>query len=258
MKHAGKVLGVLSSSLFFVGCSAATPPDPGVKGPTVTSDCNTTDQNPYGVCYPTQDMGSRARSGQSVNAVSGARILNYAFSGYKTFDVGTVLSTGTLSTVRLADFFDPQQKLGPNGTGIKIIHVVVSAVWCNPCNQETDFVSGGNWTGANTTGVSWAKDLAPLGVVFLQALDDGATVGVGATPNDLNNWINHHQNDFTTTLDPGNQNLGIFFDAAAIPFNMNIDARSMEILSGDVGFDTTLDQSIKGWVNWVNANPAKQ
>jgi hypothetical protein len=46
-------------------------------------------------------------------------------------------------------------------------------------------------------------------------------------------------------LDPGNQNLGVFFDAAAIPFNANIDARTMEILSTDVGFDEQLDQTIK-------------
>ena len=256
MKQALLGLSVLSSLLLFTACSAAPPQDPGPTPPVQTQGCDVTQQNSYGVCYPTVDIGTGVRAGQ----VSGSRLSNFAFTGYAASDTN-VLAAGSTKTIRLADYYDPQQKGVPGvigGVPIKIIHVVVSAVWCNPCNEETDFLSGANWTGANTTGTSWAKELAPLGVVFVQALDDGAITGTGATVTDLNNWINHHQNDFTTTLDPGNQNLGVFFDAAAIPFNMNIDARSMEILSGEVGFDTSLDQAIKTWVNWVDANPPKQ
>ena len=61
------------------------------------------------------------------------------------------------------------------------------------------------------------------------------TAGTGATITDLNNWVTHHQSDFPSMLDPGVQNLGIFFAGAAVPFNMNIDARSMEILSSELG-----------------------
>lgn len=244
------------SSLSFAACSSAPPQDPGPTPPVQTQGCDVTQQNSYGVCYPTTDIGTGIRSGQ----VSGSRLSNFAFTGYTGSDTN-VLSPGATKTVRLADYYDPQQKGVPGvigGVPIKIIHIVVSAVWCNPCNQETDFISGANWTGANAGGTSWAKELAPLGIVFFQALDDGAVVGTGATMTDLNNWITHHQNDFTTTLDPGNQNLGVFFDAAAIPFNMTVDARSMEILEGGVGFDTAEDATLKKWASWVDANPPKQ
>ena len=84
------------------------------------------------------------------------------------------------------------------------------------------------------------------------------TPGVGATLNDLNNWVNHHQNDFPTMVDPGVQNLGVFFDGAAVPFNMNIDARSMEILSTELGFDINMNNTIKNQVlPWIDSHPAK-
>jgi hypothetical protein len=256
MKHVVIVaFGGLVASV--VACSSAPPPDPGVNGPTITQNCSPTDLNGYQVCYPNQDIGTTARSGQ----VAGNRISNFAFTGYQATDT-TMLATSSTKTVHLGDFYDPQQKGVPGiigGVPIKIIHLVVSAVWCNPCNQETDFVTGANFTGANTGGASFATELAPLGVVFVQALDDGPSVGTGATITDLNTWITNHKNNITTFLDPGNANLGVFFDAAAIPFNMNIDARSMEILSADVGFDTGLDSTIKSkWIPWINANPAKQ
>jgi hypothetical protein len=258
MKHVGVVLGGLVSSLTVFACGSSPLPDPGVNPPTQSTDCSTSDKNPYGACYPTTDIGTGVRTGQGASAVAGSRIANFAFTGYAAADSSSVLATTATKTVHLGDYFDPQQKLGAGGTGIKIIQLVVSAVWCGPCNEETDFVSGANYTGANTAGASWAKELESQGVVFVQALDDGAVVGVGATLTDLNGWINHHQNDFTTMLDPGNQNLGVFFDAAAIPFNATIDARSMEILEAGVGFDTNEDTTLKNWVTWVGKNAAKQ
>lgn len=243
--------GALLSSLSFVACSAAPPPDPGQNPPSQTSDCSAADKNGYGVCYPTTDIGTSARTGFGGNATPGNRITNYAFTGYAATDTD-VIQTGTTKTIHLGDYYDPQQKgvLGViGGVPIKVIHLTVAAVWCGPCNEETDFIAGANYTGANTAGASFAKELAPLGVVFVQALDDGAVTGVGATINDLNSWISQkHHNNFTSTVDPGNQNLGVFFNAAAVPFNMNIDARSMEILTAEVGFDTAMDQTIKSQI----------
>ncbi len=257
MKHVVVAFGALVSSFAFA-CGSTPVGDPGNPVPTVTQDCSASDKNPYGVCYPTTDIGTGVRSGQSASAIPGQHINNFAFTGYSAANAADVLTTGSTKTVHLGDYFDPQGKLGASGSGIKIIHLVVSAVWCGPCNQETDFVTGANYTGANTAGAAWAKELEPQGVVFVQALDDGAVVGVGATITDLNGWIGHHQNDITTFVDPNNSNLGVFFDAAAIPFNMNIDARTMEILSAEVGFDTNGDTAIKQWVSWVDAHPVSQ
>ncbi|HEY1958109.1 MAG TPA: hypothetical protein VGH28_20960 [Polyangiaceae bacterium] len=261
MKHVVLLgLGGLVSSVVFA-CSSAPPPDPGQQPPSQTTDCSAADQNGYGICYPTADVGTKSRTGFGASGVEGNRIANYGFTGYPASDV-TQVTPGTTATIHLSQYYDPQQKGIPGiigGVPIKIIHLTVAARWCEPCNMETDFIAGQNFTGQNTGGASFASELAPLGVVFVQALDDGTTVGTGATVSDLNAWIGDHKNDFSTGLDPGNAQLGVFFDAAAIPFNMNIDARSMEILSADVGFDTGMDQTIKsGALAWVGKNPAKQ
>jgi len=255
MKQAVLGLGVLSSSLFFAACSSAPPPDPGTTGPTVQTQCSDADKNPGGVCYPKDDVGTGSRTSFSPNAVSGQRIANFAFTGYPVQDTNAV-ATGSPTAIHLANYYNPDGNLTIAGTPIKLIHLTVAAVWCGPCNEETDFISGGNWTGQNTGGASFAKELAPLGVVFVQALSDGPTYGTGANLNDLNNWVTHHANDFTSMLDPGVQNLGVFFDGAAVPFNMNIDARSMEILSTELGFDTNMDNTIKNQVLPFVNNPA--
>ena len=172
-------------------------------------------------------------------------IENYKFLGHQAAsNSGAVLDpTQPLSTVSLADYFDPQQKLGPDGNGIKVIHLSVAAYWCVPCNNETDDT------------VSVAAGLTSKGVVFIQALDDGPAEGTPATTTDLTNWITKHKSNFTEMLDPGLRNLGQFFDAAAVPFNANIDARTMEILSAGVGEPASVTGDVTTWVNWVNANP---
>jgi len=264
MKVVVVAFGGLVSSLLFTACGSAPPPDPGVKEPTITSSCATDQQNAYQVCYPTTEIGTSVHNFAS--GISGARISNFAFTGYEwnTDASGTPINTmtATVKTIHLGDFYDPMGKGNPaviGGAPIKIIHLTVAALWCGPCNDETDFIAGANYTGTNTSNASWAKELASMGVVFVQAIDDGQTPGTGATLTDLNTWIGRHQNDFTTMVDPGNAGLGVFFDAAAIPFNMNIDARSMEILSSDVGFDEQMDQTIENtYLKWVNSNPALQ
>lgn len=255
MKQAALGLGLLSTSILFAACSSAPPPSPGQGGPTVNTLCSEADKSPNGDCYPTSDIGTGARASLSANANPGQRISNFAFTGYPVTDTNLVVP-GSPSTIHLAEYYNPNGVTTISGAPIKLIHLTVAAVWCPPCNEETDFISGGNWTGLNTTSASFAKELAPLGVVFVQALSDGATVGTGATISDLNNWVNHHANDFTSFVDPGVQNLGVFFDAAAVPFNMNIDARSMEILSSEVGFDTNMNNTIKNQVMPFVNNPA--
>ena len=262
MKHAAVALGVLSSSIFFA-CSSSVPADPGLPAPTVQTHCSDADQNAFGACYPTGDIGTGARTSMSPSATPGQRISNFAFTGYAASDLTPLVTGGTPqpTTINLAHFYNPDGQPIPNvigGVPVKLIHLTVAAVWCGPCNQETDFISGANWTGANTSvpPAAFAAELAPLGVVFVQALSDGPNVGTGATISDLNGWITHHNNDFTSMLDPGVQNLGVFFDAAAVPFNMNIDARSMEILSSELGFDTNMNNTIKTQVLPFVNNPA--
>lgn len=236
-------LSMLAVSVVLGACSSnsATSQDTGLTGPGQTTA--TVDTNPYGVAYPTQNLGYLARRGN----VPGNIIENYKFLGHAAAaDSGSELDpTQPLTTVALADYFDPQGKLGPNNIGIKVIHLSVAAVWCQPCNDETDST------------VAVAAGLTQKGVVFIQALDDGPSEGTDdpATPTDLSNWITKHKSNFTEMLDPGLRNLGQFFDAAAVPFNANIDARTMEILSAGVGEPASVSGDVQNWLNWVAANP---
>ena len=232
-------LALLALSAVFLACSSTSQQESGLTGPASGAQA---DVNPYGVAYPTTNIGYQARRG----SVAGNVIQNYKFQGYKaTTDASSVLdTTQSLSNIALADFFDPQGKLGANGGGIKVIHLSVAAVWCPPCNDEADQTAAA------------APGLAAQGVIFVQAIDDGPQHGVPATQQDLNGWIIKHKSNFTEMLDPGLRNLGQFFDAAAVPFNANIDARTMEILSSGVGEpQPSVQADATKWVNWVNANP---
>ena len=232
-------LALLVVPALFLACSSSSQQDSGLTGPGTGSSAVET--NKYGVAYPTNNIGYLARRG----AIAGNVIQNYKFQGYNALpDSSAVLDTsGGLTQISMADFFDPEGKLGPNGVGIKVIHLSVAAVWCPPCNDETDQTS------------QVAAELTQQGVVFIQALDDGATVGTPATAQDLNSWITKHKSNFTEMLDPGLRNLGQFFDAAAVPFNANIDARSMEILSAGVGEPQSMTADVQQWLNWEAKNP---
>lgn len=215
------------------GCSSATQ-DPGLVNPNANTQ-GACEKNPAGICYPTDDIGTAKRAG----TVSGNRIKNYKFVGYGTDASATKLdSSKPTGTVSLADFFDP------TGDKYLLIHITVAAVWCKPCNDETDEIA-----------TTLAAKFGPQKVVFLQALtEDGAYAP--AKLSDLQGWIDQHQNNFSTVLDPEQINLGVFFDKAAIPFNANIDARSMEILTAATGYGG-MDADLTKWVGWVGANCPK-
>jgi hypothetical protein len=169
------------------------------------------DSNPYGVAYPAPagGYGHTPRTGSTPGSI----IENFKFLGYLNGD-----STKPLTTISLADYYDPCVKT------YKLIHLSVAAVWCVPCNDETSDLVAGN------------SALVAEGVVLLQALDEGAVQGTPATVSDLNYWINEHESNFTEMLDPGLHNFGGFFNAGAIPWNADVDPRTMELLDSSDGY----------------------
>ncbi len=196
--------------------------------------------------YPTDDIGTAARAGDQ----PGQRINNFSFYGYLNTDPNKLTDpSGAPQRISLQQFYDP------TGSAYKVIHVVGSSVWCAPCNQETENLAAGDY-----------KEAAAAGIVVLQALLDGSTMGTGATTADLQSWVTGPRVDdtgskfktpinFTTVLDPNLQNLGSFFAAGAVPFNIVIDARSMEILYSEQKMVNLAD--IKKWVDWVNTHGPK-
>jgi hypothetical protein len=210
--------------------------------------------NPYGVPYPTTNIGVNARGGTSSISTPGNVMPNFKFLGYANATPGSATdASGDPQPISLSDFYDPA------GKKYKVVHLNVAAVWCGPCNDETDTLT---CTGVGTpspdycdsSGVT-AAQLAQSGVVLFSALTEGSTMGTGSTVNDLKAWISGKKIDYNMAIDPEQANLGIFFSEAAIPWNADLDARTMEILDAPIGFDSTLVSGMQEWVSWVNSNP---
>jgi len=188
------------------GTSGTGTTDRGVEGNGEGTAAEAPDTNPAGVPYPTENLGTTV----------GTRVMNYKFLGYPDGDP----SKG-LQPMSLAQFFDPQ------GAKYKMIHVQASGTWCTFCRQETKVVT------------PMAQKLAERKVVWIISLAEGAALGTPATKSDLDQWIAQFKSPFPHFLDSGNKNFGPFYDAAALPWNANIDATTMKILSSGVGARTT-------------------
>jgi hypothetical protein len=232
---------LVALTVFAVGCSSSGGSSPapagnqGVVGPGETTG-QAVDKNPYGVAYPTQNLGYDQRVGNRPGNI----LRNLRFQGYKTTQGTAVEPSGKLESISLADLFDPELK-----NGFKVLHITVSSVWCTPCNEETKEM------------VSVAPDAATKSVLFFQALADGPAVGTGATLDDLDSWVTDHKVNFMQVLDPSLKALGPLFTAGAVPFNANIDLRSMEILSAAAGAPNDLVADGEKWVKWVDSHPAQ-
>jgi hypothetical protein len=162
----------------------------------------------------------------------GSVMANFKFLGFPHGD----MSQG-LQLIALADYFDPMNKR------YKILRVNAAAVWCVPCQEETDAV------------IAAKAQLDAEGVVVLQAIFDGPTQGVGATERDLTFWVQRHSSPLDSALDPGLVNLGGFFDASLIPWNADLDVRSMEILDEGTGWDGMILADVQPALDWVASHP---
>lgn len=192
------------------------------------------DVNPYGAPYPTPSSGYGhvPRNGSTPGSI----LQNFKFYG---FVGGTVPSPDKMSIVSLADFYDPCVKT------YKMIHLTAAAVWCGPCNQETDAI------------VMAQSDLKSKGVVVLQVLFDGATMGTPVYQTTLESWIRLHGSNFTELLDSElvDPNLGGFFNTGYIPWNADVDPRTMELLTSTDGFSGSIDTDLAPGLNDVAGAP---
>ncbi len=187
--------------------------------------------------YPTANIGIAQRgldANNVPNSLPGSVIANFKFLGYPNAD-----SSNGLQTIQLADYYDP------TASKHKVLHIIAVAEWCNPCNLET--------TELLTDLATPATDFEAQGVVYLQALIEGNTQNVGATQTDLNSWIAKEKPTFDEALDPEAAELGVFFSAADVPFNADIDVRTREVLQAGTGQEDP--SAVTVWINWVENNP---
>jgi hypothetical protein len=231
--RASVALGVAFALASAAGCSSSDVTVPGGDAGSTSSPDAGKEVNPDGVPYPkpAAGYGHTARSGNTAGSV----IADFSFQG-------RLAGSTKLTTISLADYYDPCNKHE------KILHLSVAAAWCQPCFEETMAVV------ADLASKDSVLDKDKI--VFVQAIDDGSTEGVPATVNDLDNWIMQNHSNFTEMLDPGLQNLGGFFDAAAIPWNADIDVRTMEILDSSEGWAGDVPTEVAGGLAALPTTPS--
>ena len=210
--------------LFVVACSESTAPeqDTGLEGEG--QEAVAPDTNPEGVAYPTENIGTSSRSGSR----AGNRMANYKFLGYPDGN-----PANGLQPMSLAQFYDPE------GKTYKLIHIQASGVWCVYCQKETEVV------------VPLKQKFEERKVVWLVSLAEGPTQGTPSKQKDLDGWIAEFKSPYPHVLDPGNKNLGVFYDAAALPWNANINAKTMEILQAGTGAHTTEESILTELDEWL-------
>lgn len=144
------------------------------------------------------------------------------------------IDTASSGVVSVCNFYDPKQVGIPgvdDGVPIKIIHVAILPAWCGPCNDELDHIDGADMSGTNPPPAgAWAQELAPLGVVFMVVR--AGSLALQTATNQPNVFIGDPANPATV------------FDADGM-LNVDIDARSLDILATEVGFSSDMDQQIK-------------
>ncbi len=169
--------------------------------------------------YPSSSIGRKARAGSTPGNV----IENFTFQGYPNAD-----ESKGLQPISLADYYDPC------GKRIKMLHLTVAGAWCVPCAEETDSL------------VAAKAQLASERVTVIQALGDGPIEGMAATTADLDNWIAKHGSNFTENARPEPLRIwGAFFNAATVPWNCDIDPRTMEIIRETTGWPGDLDSDLQ-------------
>jgi hypothetical protein len=154
-------------------------------------------------------------------------IPNLEFVGFPN----AMADTSEMKIIQLAHFYNPTgtdvfPEGSPYGAGEpkpKALLMVVSSVWCGPCNEEADLILPGKY----------AK-YQPQGGEFLTLLADGPTSGVPAEPKNLFLWDTKYDVDYPSAIDPGTK---VLVDAYPTNFIIRTkDMRIMRIGSPDAAF----------------------
>lgn len=167
------------------------------------------------------DPGSPYPAGPYGVAV-GQVITNFDLIGYANPEE----STAEDRRIELADFWNPtgedvypeESIFGAGELKPTVLVVVLSAVWCGPCQFESDKLLPGEH----------AK-FSPQGAQFLLHLVDGPAQGSPAELSHLKAWTTKYDSPFPAAID-GEYKFGSNFDSSAFPSNILIDTRTMEIL----------------------------
>lgn len=158
-------------------------------------------KNPYGVPYPTKNLGFGARSGETPGAV----LPDVALVGYRP-------GADTTGEVALADVFDPE------GRTHDLVAVMLCASWNEPSNAL----------------MASLGQKSPSRVALLAVLGESGSAGNPATLESLTTWRPKVPATVHNLLDPGWSTL-VGLRATSVPYVVLLDARTMEIVNVQAG-----------------------
>jgi hypothetical protein len=161
----------------------------------------------------------------------GATIANFTFTGFRNPSNAAYTAETGFQEIQLADFYNPtgdgvfevdsDYALAKGATEAipkpKALWIIMSAVWCAPCNEEARTILPGEYLHFN-----------PLGVEFFTNLADGPQSGVPAEQKHLISWTTKYDSFWPSVIDP-NYKLSSLFEADAFPANLIIDTKTMKI-----------------------------
>lgn len=185
--------------------------------------------NPDGIPYPTDHIGGQKRGGTH----PGDRMPNFTFHGYRDGD----RSKG-LTTISMADYYDPSMARN------KVLYVQFAGTWCAVCSGELE---------ASVTITDKAK---AKGIVLLEVVVSGATAGKGPSLDEFNGWADRHHTNFTTAIDVRAKRTSLIgINGEAMPHDVLIDTRTMEILDSSVGAPSDVGVYALEGLDFVEKNP---
>ena len=195
----------------------STPP----PGDATLGDSGESPKNPYGVPYPTKNLGWKARLDKNPGNV----IPNVSVTGFLP---GKTLT----SKLSLVDVFDP------DGKTHDLVAVLLCASWDSVSNKMMADLSAA----------------APNRVALFSVMGEGPTVGVAATLQNLETWRAKVPSVAFNGLDPSfSQFTGV--QVTALPTIVLLDARTMEIVSLEAGGPTDPKAEFEAAAADVKARP---
>jgi hypothetical protein len=217
---------VSAACVLAIGCSsdAGDDPAPFDNGPQAPSGINGPPAAPppagaAALAYPVGPYGSDL----------GSIAENFSFLGWNA-PLDRDYATGDLEEVTLARLYDPDGQTmmttpAGNQVPVQLTLVMISATWCNPCREEQ------RWLRDNGKYAEYAEK----GVQFLGLILEDINAGP-AQPKDIASWGKTFDIEYPLALDPAKKS-GVWFTGDAIPLNMIVRARDMQITWKILGSD---------------------
>ena len=177
----------------------------------------------------------------------GRSIPNFKFVGYANYMEPA--NGQALQYLEMSDFYNPtgeevfpaDSPYGPNTPKPRALLLDISAVWCGPCNYESEVVLHELYPGMKAAGGH-----------FLAVLVESDNGGEPATYFELENWAASYDVSYTLVLDPTWQTKSLL--GGGYPTNIIIRTRDMKIIDRISGVPTNDPQDTAGQAFWATFN----